>query len=126
MTRDNETIPDLLSRTIRQATGLTSNILQLASAEVGAGLGNLAKGLGVLVAGLMVILIGLLFLLHGAVAWLVLFGWSEAASYGMVGGGAIVLAILLMIGGALFLRNASPVPRRALSEVQSLLNARVD
>ncbi len=126
MTHVSGSVTELLARTLRQTGAMTSDLLQLASAEVGEGLGNLVKGLGVLVAGLMVILIGLLFLLHGAVAWLVLYGWSEAASYGMVGGGAFVLALLLMLSGALILRNASPIPRRALSEVQSLLNPRVD
>ena len=121
MSASQGSVLDVLTRTLQQATGLVSTLGQLAAAEVGESVGSAVKGVVALLAGLFVAMIGLLFLLHAAVAGLVLRGWSEALSYLIVGGATIVLGAVALGVGVMFLRGASPVPRRTMREVRALI-----
>ena len=120
------TIFDLVNRSVGQAGDVALGLSRLALAEVGDSVGSLVKGAVFLVLGLGTALVGILFLLHAAVSALVQHGWSEAASYGLVGGVAALLSLLAFLVGYMFLRNASPIPHRAFREVQALFAQRGD
>jgi hypothetical protein len=107
---DLRSLRDLVSSGLHQASGLVSNEIALARAEISEKLAQAGRGAAMIFVGALILVPALTLLLLAIAAAVMALGMSAAASYLVTGAGAaIVAAIVIMIGiGRLSGDNLTP------------------
>lgn len=118
MTNDNNSIPDLISTALGQASRLIRDEVQLAKAETAANIAETVRPIGFLLAGACVVIASLVMLLGSLAAMLVQQGWSEAAGKLVAALGGAVLSGFLIWLGASRLGDSSLLPARTVRQVR--------
>lgn len=118
MANDSQSLSELVSSGLAQASRLFRDEVQLARAEISANVTHAAMPLGILLLGACVLIASLVLLLGAFAAWLLQHGMSDAASKliaACVGiGGSIALAWY----GVNQLRASELMPEKAVHQVR--------
>jgi Putative Actinobacterial Holin-X, holin superfamily III len=94
--RADRSIPDLLSDVLAQLAKLIGNEFDLAKAELSAKAGQAGRGIAMIAAGAVLMIPAIVLLLLAAAAALMHAGFSDPVAYLIAGGGAVVIAAILV------------------------------
>ncbi|WP_194095690.1 phage holin family protein [Marivivens aquimaris] len=124
MQTDNTTgTTNLVSNIITHVTTLVRKEMQLARAEIGENLNGAATAVGVIVGGVVLTLVGLNVIAAALVAALSAAGLHPFWSAVIVGGVAIVAALIMIKGGMSKLKASSLAPTRTTENVRRDVHA---
>jgi len=111
-------IPDLAGDAFSQLAKLIGNEFELARAELSAKAGQAGRGVGMIGAGSIILIPALVVLLFAIASAIRQAGLSEPVAYAVTGGGAAILAIILILVGANRLSPTKLKPKVTLEQVQ--------
>jgi hypothetical protein len=111
-------IPDLAGDAFEQLAKLIGNEFDLARAELASKAGQAGRGAGMIGAGAIILIPALVVLLFAIASAIRQAGLSEPVSYAVTGGGAAIIAFILMIVGANRLSPSKLKPAVTLEQVQ--------
>jgi putative superfamily III holin-X len=116
--RADRSIPELLSDVLAQLAKLIGNEFDLAKAELSSKSGQVARAVAMIGAGAVVMVPALVLLLLAAAAGLMHAGFSDPIAYLIAGGGAVVLAGILIGVGVSRLSGDAVKPSVTLDQLQ--------
>ena len=99
ISRTDRSIPELLSDVLAQLAKLIGNEFDLAKAELSGKAGQVGRAAAMIGAGAVIMIPALVVLLFAAAAGLMHAGFSDSIAYLIVGGGAVLLAAILVAVG---------------------------
>jgi hypothetical protein len=111
-------IPDLASDAFDQLAKLIGNEFELARAELSAKAGQAGRGAGMIGAGSIILIPALVVLLFAIASAIRQAGLSEPVAYAVTGGGAAILAFILILVGVNRLSPTKLKPEVTLEQVQ--------
>ncbi|NIY73045.1 phage holin family protein [Marivivens donghaensis] len=114
---------NLVGNIITHVTTLVRKELQLARAEIGENLNTAATAVGVIVGGVVLTLVGLNVIAAALVAALSAAGLHPFWSAVIVGGVAIIAALIMIKGGMSKLKASSLAPTRTTENVRRDVHA---
>ena len=123
MANDNQSIPDLISTALGQASRLIRDEVQLAKAEMSASVTGAIRPVGLLLAGACVVIATIVMLLAAFAAFLVQQGWSDPASKLLAAVCGAGLSGLLFWLGFSRLGENSLMPTRTVRQVREDVTA---
>ena len=97
--RTERSIPELLSDVLAQLAKLIGNEFDLAKAELSGKASQVGRAAAMIGAGAVIMIPALVVLLFAAAAGLMHAGFSDPIAYLIVGGGAVLLAAILIAVG---------------------------
>jgi putative superfamily III holin-X len=97
--RTDRSIPELLSDVLAQLAKLIGNEFDLAKAELSGKASQVGRAAAMIGAGAVIMISALVVLLFAAAAGLMHAGFSDPIAYLIVGGGAVLLAAILVAVG---------------------------
>jgi hypothetical protein len=96
---DLRSVPDLLGQALRQASALVSNEAALIRAELSEKTAQASRGASMIGAGAVLMIPALTLILFSVAGWIVARGFEPWLAYFMTGGGAFVVAgVVIMVG----------------------------
>ncbi|MFS4436724.1 phage holin family protein [Paracoccaceae bacterium GXU_MW_L88] len=116
MYRDRS-IVDLIGDSLKQATGIFRNEIDLARVEVSENVNRAAAGVGMIAAAAVIALVALNVLVGALITALIEMGMEETWAVLLVGGGLGLLAFILLRVGMGRLKASSLAPTRTLHNV---------
>jgi uncharacterized membrane protein len=116
--RTSRSIPDLASDAFGQLAKLIGNEFDLARAELSAKAGQAARASALIGAGAIIMIPALVVLLIAIASAIVSAGLSQPVAYAVTGGGAAIIAVILIIVGANRLSAKALKPAVTLGQVQ--------
>lgn len=116
--RYDRSIPEIIGDLIGQAGALIRKEGQLARAEISEKVGEAGLGVGLIAAGAVFAIPALVILLQAAVEALATTGLSPAMSALIIGGVALLIAIVLAAVGIARLKSEKLAPRRTIRQLQ--------
>jgi hypothetical protein len=114
----SRSIPDLAGEAFDQLAKLIGNEFDLARAELAAKAGQAGRGVGMIGAGAVIFIPALVVLLFAIASAIQQAGLSQPVAYAVTGGGAAILAFILIIVGANRLSPSNLKPTVTLEQVQ--------
>jgi|SRR5690348_3530757 hypothetical protein len=111
-------IPDLAGDAFGQIAKLIGNEFDLARAELSAKAGQAGRGVGMIGAGAIILIPALVVLLFAIASAIRQAGLSEPVAYAVTGGGAAIIAFILMIVGVSRLSPSKLKPVATMEQVQ--------
>lgn len=114
----DRSIPELLSDVLGQFAKLIGNEFDLAKAEVSSKASQLGRGIVMIGIGAVFMIPALVLLLLAAAAALMHAGYSDPVAYLLTGGGAILLAAVLVGVGVSRLSGDALTPSMTLEQLQ--------
>lgn len=116
--RSDKSIPELLSDILAQLAKLIGNEFDLAKAELSSKAGQATRAVAMIGAGAVIMIPALVLLLFSAAAALTHAGFSEPIAYLITGGGAAVLAGVLIGVGISRMSGDALKPSVTLDQLQ--------
>ena len=116
--RPDRSIPELLSDVLAQLAKLIGNEFDLAKAELSSKAGQVARAVALIGAGAVIMVPALVLLLLAAAAALMHAGFSDPIAYLIAGGGAAVLAGILIGVGVSRMSGDALKPSVTLDQLQ--------
>ena len=116
--RSDKSIPELLSDILAQLAKLIGNEFDLAKAELSSKAGPAARAVAMIGAGAVIMTPALVLLLFSAAAALMHAGFSDPIAYLITGGGAVVLAGILIGVGISRMSGNALKPTVTLDQLQ--------
>jgi hypothetical protein len=116
--RSDKSIPELLSDILAQLAKLIGNEFDLAKAELSSKAGQAARAVAMIGAGAVIMIPALVLLLFSAAAALMHAGFSDPITYLITGGGAVVLAGILIGVGISRMSGDALKPSVTLDQLQ--------
>ncbi|HEY0328444.1 MAG TPA: phage holin family protein [Rhodopseudomonas sp.] len=114
----NRSIPELFSDAFGQLAKLLSNEIDLARAEFSQKLGQVGRAGAMIGAGAVIFMPALVLILFAIAAALAQAGFSPAMSYLITGGGAAVIALILISIGISRLSGDALKPTVMMQEIE--------
>jgi hypothetical protein len=115
---DIKSLNELVSSAMHQASGLLSNEIALARAEVAEKIGQVGGGAGMVVAGAVILIPALTLILLAIATGVMSFGMSPGVSYLITGAGAAVLAAIVIAIGKGRLSGEHLTPKSTIDEMR--------
>jgi uncharacterized membrane protein len=116
--RTSRSIPDLASDALGQLAKLIGNEFDLARAELSAKAGQAARATALIGAGAVIMIPALVVLLFAIASAIMSAGLSQAVAYAVTGGGAAIIAVILIMVGVNRLSAKALRPAVTLEQVQ--------
>jgi Putative Actinobacterial Holin-X, holin superfamily III len=116
--RTDRSIPELFSDAVGQLAKLIGSEFALARAELSEKAGQAGRAAGLMGAGAVLMIPSLVMLLFAAAAALIHKGVSDPVAYLIVGGGAGIVSITLIIVGINRLSGDAMKPTATMEEIQ--------
>jgi uncharacterized membrane protein len=116
--RTSRSIPDLASDALGQLAKLIGNEFDLARAELSAKAGQAARATALIGAGAVIMIPALVVLLFAIASAIMSAGLSQAVAYAVTGGGAAIIAVILIMVGVNRLSAKALKPAVTLEQVQ--------
>ncbi len=114
----SRSIPNLAGEVATQYAKLIGNELDLARAELSAKASQAGWAAAMIGIGAVILLPALVILLFAVASLLIRAGFSDAAAYGITGGAAAVIALILLVVGATRLSPKGLKPAATLKQVE--------
>jgi uncharacterized membrane protein YqjE len=112
-------LTSVLTQVVSEVAYLLQTEIRLARAEISEKLSRAAKGGAMLGIAAILSLCGLFVLLLGAVRWLEIAGVPDQWGMIIVGGAALLIAIVLALVGARNLKGSALKPERTIEQVRA-------
>lgn len=116
--RNDRSIPELLSDVFSQLAKLIGNEFDLAKAELSGKANQVARAAAMIGAGAVIMIPALVLLLFAAAAGLMHAGFSDPVAYLIAGGAAVVLSAILIGVGISRLSGDALKPSVTLNQLQ--------
>lgn len=116
--RTERSIPELLSDVLAQFAKLIGNEFDLAKAELSSKANQVSRAVVMIGAGAVVMIPALVLLLFAAAAALIHAGFSDPVAYLLTGGGAVLLAAILIGLGISRLSGDALKPSMTIEQLQ--------
>lgn len=116
--RTDRSIPELLSDVLAQLAKLIGNEFDLAKAELSSKANQASRAAAMIGAGAVIMIPALVLLLFAAAAALVQAGFSDPVAYLLTGGGAVLLAAILIGVGISRLSGDALKPSMTIEQLQ--------
>ena len=116
--RTDRSIPELLSDVLAQLAKLIGNEFDLAKAELSSKASQVGRAVAMIGAGAVIMIPALVLLLFAAAAGLMHAGFSDPIAYLMAGGGALLLAAILIGVGISRMSGDALKPAVTLDQLQ--------
>lgn len=116
--RTDRSIPELLSDVLAQLAKLIGNEFDLAKAELSSKASQVGRGVAMIGAGAVIMIPALVLLLFAAAAGLMHAGFSDPIAYLIAGGGALLLAAILIGVGISRMSGDALKPAVTLDQLQ--------
>ena len=114
----SRSIPNLAADAMGQLAKLIGNEFDLARAELSAKAGQAGRAIAMIGAGAVILIPALVILLLAAANGLIHAGFSDPIAYLIVGGAAVLVALVLVIAGVSQLSPSELKPSATLEQVQ--------
>lgn len=111
-------IPELFSNALDQLARLVGNEFDLARAEISEKISNAGRALALIGAGALICVPALVLILFAIAATLIHRGFSEPFAYLCTGGGAALVAAVLMVLGLNRVSHGALKPRVTIDQVK--------
>ena len=115
---DIRSLRELVSSALQQASGLMSNEMALARAEIADKIGQAGRGAGMVAAGAVILTPALTLILLAIATWITGFGASPGVAYLVTGVGAVVLAGIVIAIGMGRLSGEQLKPQTTIDEMR--------
>jgi putative superfamily III holin-X len=116
--RTDRSIPELLSDVLAQLAKLIGNEFDLAKAELSSKASQVGRAVAMIGAGAVIMIPALVLLLFAAAAGLMHAGFSDPIAYLIAGGGALLLATILIGVGISRMSGDALKPAVTLDQLQ--------
>lgn len=116
--RTDRSIPELLSDVLAQLAKLIGNEFDLAKAELSSKASQVGRAAAMIGAGAVIMIPALVLLLFAAAAALIQAGFSDPVAYLLTGGGAVLLAAILIGVGISRLSGDALKPSMTIEQLQ--------
>jgi hypothetical protein len=116
--RTDRSIPELLSDVLAQLAKLIGNEFDLAKAELSSKASQVGRAVAMIGAGAVIMIPALVLLLFAAAAGLMHAGFSDPIAYLIAGGGALLLATILIGVGISRMSGDALKPTVTLDQLQ--------
>lgn len=116
--RTDRSIPELLSDVLAQLAKLIGNEFDLAKAELSSKASQVGRAAVMIGAGAVIMIPALVLLLLAAAAALIQAGFSDPIAYLLTGGGAVLLAAILIGVGVSRLSGDALKPSMTIEQLQ--------
>lgn len=116
--RTDRSIPELLSDVLAQLAKLIGNEFDLAKAELSSKANQVSRAVAMIGAGAVIMIPALVLLLFAAAAALIQAGFSDPVAYLLTGGGAVLLAAILIGVGISRLSGDALKPSMTIEQLQ--------
>ena len=116
--RTDRSIPELLSDVLAQLAKLIGNEFDLAKAELSSKASQAGRAAAMIGAGAVIMIPALVLLLFAAAAALIQAGFSDPVAYLLTGGGAVLLAAILIAVGISRLSGDALKPSMTIEQLQ--------
>ncbi len=113
-----KSLRDLVSSALHQASGLLSNEMALARAEITEKIAQVGRGAAMIIAGAVILMPALTLILLAIAAGVMGLGFSPGVSYLITGAGATILACIAMGIGMGRLSGEQLKPRTTIDEIR--------
>jgi hypothetical protein len=118
ISRTDRSIPELLSDVLAQLAKLIGNEFDLAKAELSGKASQVGRAVAMIGAGAVIMIPALVVLLFAAAAGLMHAGFSDPIAYLIVGGGAVLLAAILVAVGINRMSGGALKPAVTIDQLQ--------